>query len=139
MRGLIILFAILLIGCSPEKRLTRLTTKYPHLIASKDSFQVKVIPALYTDTTKVTNKIDSFVVTNRDVITKIFRYYDTITVNQEFPQVSDTIHYYHETKLQVAKDDTWRLFGIFDVIHLILSGCLILIVVIIVAFAFLKR
>lgn len=109
MRFAYIVIAILFMGCTAEKRLARIEKNHPHLFAYKDSFQVKIIPALYTDTSKVMNIRDSFVITNRDVITKVYRHYDTVSIFQEFPQVADTVHHYHETTIQVASDDKWRL------------------------------
>ena len=138
-KALLILVAIFFIGCSPAKQLSHLQKKHPYLFTQTDSFEIKVIPAVYSDTSVVTNKVDSFTFYGEKVITRVFRHYDTIHVfNEELPRVDTTV-YITNIQSMVPAEGEWKLFGVFNVLSLVLMGIILLIVVLIVSFAVMRR
>jgi len=78
---LILNIIILIVGCSPQKRLNRLINKYPHLtVTDKDT--IKVFDTIYLDSfdTLVRSEIiysDSTIIINNDRVFAKY-YYDTL-------------------------------------------------------------
>ena len=70
---------LLIVGCTPQKRLANLVSKYPYLIQDNDTtiyYQTSSV-----DTSFVFNKTsnsDTFYI--QETQTKVYRYYDTISV-----------------------------------------------------------
>ncbi len=65
---------ILLVSCSAQRRITRIINKHPELSNTIDSIVIKEYETF--DTQTFVNEIDSLVIENQSVTTKIFRYYD---------------------------------------------------------------
>jgi len=79
---LLSLFVTLLANCSPQKRLSKLVKKYPHLIQNVDT--TIYIERSSVDTSFIFSEnfnTDTFYI--KDIKTKIFRYYDTLRVETE--------------------------------------------------------
>jgi len=78
----LILILLLIVGCTPQKRLANLVSKYPYLIQDNDTtiyYQTSSV-----DTSFVFNKTsnsDTFYI--QETQTKVYRYYDTIRVEQD--------------------------------------------------------
>lgn len=111
---------------SPENRMGRLCKKNPEL-CEYEKVDTQLIIRKYTplDTQKVTNKVDSFIIHKDKVITRIYRNYDTITVNQT--QAPDTsINVVRERSFTVSELPDWvkMLAGAF----ISLFACIVVIV-----------
>ena len=65
-----------------------------------DSVQIKEYTQI--DTFQVTNRVDSFIVQNEKVLTKVFRYNDTIRIFQDIQ--ADTI-YIKETRIEIRPNE----------------------------------
>ena len=91
---------IVLVSCSAQKRITRIINKHPELSNTIDSVVIKEYETF--DTQTFVNEIDSLVIENQSVTTKIFRYYDTLRVEQDIKP--DTIVKY-VTKIQPYKKE----------------------------------
>ena len=94
---------ILLVSCSAQRRITRIINKHPELSNTIDSIVIKEYETF--DTQTFVNEIDSLVIENQSVTTKIFRYYDTLRVEQDIKP--DTIVKY-VTKIQPYKKELKR-------------------------------
>lgn len=83
---IIYLLFLLLISCSPQKRLESLVKRHPDLVQTivKDTtfYDTTVIHGYTLDTVAVTNSIDTIVIENDSLLTTIYRHHDTITVRQ---------------------------------------------------------
>jgi hypothetical protein len=95
----------LLSGCavfSPENRMERLCKNNPAL-CDYEKIDTQIVVREYTplDTQKVTNKIDSFIIEKDKVITRIYRNYDTIIVQQE--QQPDTTRTIIKERSQIVE------------------------------------
>ena len=105
---LILNIIILIIGCSPQKRLNRLINKYPHLtVTDKDT--IKVFDTIYLDSfdTLVRSEIiysDSTIIINNDRVFAKY-YYDTLRqeIIHEIKCKGDTVFYYKEIPYEVEK------------------------------------
>jgi hypothetical protein len=88
--AILVLF-VLVFGCSPQARLTRLVAKHPEL-KTNDTITVKdtvIIPAVKVDTSKVMKKVDTFYIDRDRVHLEVIRHDDTIKV--EGGSRSDTV------------------------------------------------
>ena len=91
----IILISLLLIGCSPQERLNRLVTKFPHLTET-DTIYVRdtvVVENYNYDTTTLIRTHDTTTVINNErVILKYF--YDTLreVIHHEVECLGDTVY-----------------------------------------------
>ena len=100
----IILVSLLIIGCSPQKRLNRLITKYPQL-TELDTIIVRdtvVVENYNYDTTTIIRLHDTtMVVNNERVVLKYF--YDTLreTIYHDIKCIGDTV--YTEKLITVEK------------------------------------
>ena len=100
----IILVSLLIIGCSPQKRLNRLITKYPQL-TELDTIIVRdtvVVENYNYDTTTIIRLHDTtMVVNNERVVLKYF--YDTLreTIYHDIDCIGDTV--YTEKLITVQK------------------------------------
>ena len=94
---------IVLVSCSAQKRITRIINKHPELSNTIDSVVIKEYETF--DTQTFVDEIDSLVIENQSVTTKIFRYYDTLRVEQDIKP--DTIVKY-VTKIQPYKKELKR-------------------------------
>ena len=94
---------IVLVSCSAQKRITRIINKHPELSNTIDSVVIKNYETF--DTQTFVNEIDSLVIENQTVTTKIFRFYDTLRVEQDIKP--DTIVKY-VTKIQPYKKELKR-------------------------------
>ena len=100
----IILVSLLIIGCSPQKRLNRLITKYPQL-TELDTIIVRdtiVVENYNYDTTTIIRLHDTTTVVNNErLILKYF--YDTLreTIYHEIDCIGDTV--YTEKLITVEK------------------------------------
>ena len=110
---------LLIVGCTPQKRLTNLVSKYPYLIQDNDTtiyYQTSSV-----DTSFVFNKTsnsDTFYI--QETQTKIYRYYDTIRVEQDGIKDSVIINTHTiEIKEQSKKDKLER--SIFNKLVIILT------------------
>lgn len=111
MRNLL-LISLFVVSCSPQKRLSKLVSKYPNLIETKDTtiyFQTSSV-----DTSFVFNNFsskDTFYI--KDTKTKIYRFYDTIRVQQESKKDSliintHTIEVKEQTETEKIKRDIFN-------------------------------
>ena len=91
---------IVLVSCSAQRRITRIINKHPELSNTIDSIVIKEYETF--DTQTFVNEIDSLLIENQSVTTKIFRYYDTLRVEQDIKP--DTIVKY-VTKIQPYKKE----------------------------------
>lgn len=94
---------IVLVSCSAQRRITRIINKHPELSNTIDSVVIKKYETF--DTQTFVNEIDSLVIENQSVTTKIFRFYDTLRVEQDIKP--DTIVKY-VTKIQPYKKELKR-------------------------------
>ena len=99
-----LLISILICSCTPTKRLTRLVSKYPYLIQNTDTtiyYQTSSV-----DTSFVFNNFstkDTFYI--QETQTKIYRFYDTIRVEQDSKKDSIIINTHTiEVKEQTKKE-----------------------------------
>ena len=100
MRVFSVYLIIVLVSCSAQRRITRIINKHPELSNTIDSIVIKEYETF--DTQTFVNEIDSLVIENQSVTTKIFRYYDTLRVEQDIKP--DTIVKY-VTKIQPYKKE----------------------------------
>ena len=103
MKAFKILLILSLFGCSAQKRITRIINKHPELSHTIDSVVVREYESY--DTQTIINHIDSIVINNQSVTTKIYRNYDTFRVEQDIKP--DTIVKYI-TKIQPYKKELKR-------------------------------
>jgi len=108
----LLLISLFVVSCSPQKRLSKLVSKYPNLIETKDTtiyFQTSSV-----DTSFVFNNFsskDTFYI--KDTKTKIYRFYDTIRVQQESKKDSliintHTIEVKEQTETEKIKRDIFN-------------------------------
>jgi len=114
-----LLISLFVVSCSPQKRLSKLVSKYPNLIENKDTtiyFQTSSV-----DTSFVFNNFsskDTFYI--KDTKTKIYRFYDTIRVQQESKKDSLIINTHTiEVKEQTETEKIKR--NIFNKLVIILT------------------
>ena len=100
MRVFSVYLIIVLVSCSAQRRITRIINKHPELSNTIDSIVIKEYETF--DTQTFVNEIDSLVIENLSVTTKIFRFYDTLRVEQDIKP--DTIVKY-VTKIQPYKKE----------------------------------
>ena len=100
MRVFSVYLIIVLVSCSAQRRITRIINKHPELSNTIDSIVIKEYETF--DTQTFVNEIDSLVIENQSVTTKIFRFYDTLRVEQDIKP--DTIVKY-VTKIQPYKKE----------------------------------
>ena len=100
MRLFSVYLIIVLVSCSAQRRITRIINKHPELSNTIDSIVIKEYETF--DTQTFVDEIDSLVIENQSVTTKIFRYYDTFRVEQDIKP--DTIVKY-VTKIQPYKKE----------------------------------
>ena len=103
MRVFSVYLILVLVSCSAQRRITRIIDKHPELSNTIDSVVIKKYETF--DTQTFVNEIDSLVIENQSVTTKIFRYYDTLRVEQDIKP--DTIVKY-VTKIQPYKKELKR-------------------------------
>lgn len=104
----IISLIILFINCSPQKRLNRLVTKFPHLIEnSLDTLKINdtvILESISYDTTRLIEYHDSTIIINNE---KIFAKYifDTITneIHHFIECKGDTVTIIKEIPFEVEK------------------------------------
>ena len=100
MRVFSVYLIIVLVSCSAQRRITRIINKHPELSNTIDSVVIKEYETF--DTQTFVDEIDSLVIENQSVTTKIFRYYDTLRGEQDINP--DTIVKY-VTKIQPYKKE----------------------------------
>lgn len=89
----LMILAMFLLSCGPQKRLNRLVKKHPELIRvdtiklSDTSF----LPGTYTDTliSLLSSRVDTIVITKNNIITKLYTHRDSIFISSE--ALPDTI------------------------------------------------
>jgi hypothetical protein len=95
-----LIFLILLFcSCNATKRIQKIAEKN-QLVRIIDSVQIKEYTQI--DTFQVSNRVDSFIVQNEKVLTKVFRYNDTIRIFQDIQ--ADTI-YIKETRIEIRPNE----------------------------------
>lgn len=114
-----LLISFFIISCTPSQRLTRLVSKYPYLIQNTDTtiyYQTSSV-----DTSFVFNNFstkDTFYI--QETQTKIYRFYDTIRVEQDSKKDSIIINTHTiEVKEQTKKEKIER--NIFNKLVVILT------------------
>ncbi len=114
-----LLISFFIISCTPTQRLTRLVNKYPYLIQNTDTtiyYQTSSV-----DTSFVFNNFstkDTFYI--QETQTKIYRFYDTIRVEQDSKKDSIIINTHTiEVKEQTKKEKIER--NIFNKLVVILT------------------
>jgi hypothetical protein len=114
-----LLISFFIISCKPTQRLTRLVNKYPHLIQNTDTtiyYQTSSV-----DTSFVFNNFstkDTFYI--QETQTKIYRFYDTIRVEQDSKKDSIIINTHTiEVKEHTKKEKIKR--NIFNKLVIILT------------------
>jgi len=95
----IVLLILLFCSCNATKRIQKIAEKN-ELVRIIDSVQIKEYTQI--DTFQVTNRVDSFIVQNEKVLTKVFRYNDTIRIFQDIQ--ADTI-YIKETRIEIRPNE----------------------------------
>lgn len=84
-RFTLLLAIIALFGCSPQKRLARICTKYPSLCENSDTMRdtsFVVMEYERIDTQLISAPVDTIVIENEKVRTVIYRQHDTLRVTQ---------------------------------------------------------
>ena len=97
---------LLLVSCSPQKRLNRLITKNPNLI-QLDTLIVKdtiVIESFNYDTVTTFKYSDTTIIVNTEKVLARY-YYDTLRqeIYHEIECKGDTVYYYKEIPFKVEK------------------------------------
>jgi len=95
----ILLLILLFCSCNATKRIQKIAEKN-QLVRIIDSVQIKEYTQI--DTFQVSNRVDSFIVQNEKVLTKVFRYNDTIRIFQDIQ--ADTI-YIKETRIEIRPNE----------------------------------
>ena len=95
----ILLLILLFCSCNATKRIQKIAEKN-QLVRIIDSVQIKEYTQI--DTFQVTNRVDSFIVQNEKVLTKVFRYNDTIRIFQDIQ--ADTI-FIKETRIEIRPNE----------------------------------
>ena len=95
----ILLLILLFCSCNATKRIQKIAEKNK-LVRIIDSVQIKEYTQI--DTFQVTNRVDSFIVQNEKVLTKVFRHNDTIRIFQDIQ--ADTI-FIKETRIEIRPNE----------------------------------
>ncbi len=113
------LISFFIISCTPSKRLTRLVSKYPYLVENKDTtiyYQTSSVDTSFVFNNSSTS--DTFYI--QETQTKIYRFYDTIRVEQDSKKDSIIINTHTiEVKEQTKKEKIER--NIFNKLVVILT------------------
>lgn len=114
-----LLISFFIISCTPSQRLTRLVGKYPYLIEKKDTtiyYQTSSVDTSFVFNNSSTS--DTFYI--QETQTKIYRFYDTIRVEQDSKKDSVIINTHTiEVKEQTKKEKIER--NIFNKLVVILT------------------
>lgn len=103
MKYSIILFLVIFISCSPEKRIARILKNHPNLIKSDTVYKTDtIIKKLRSiDTSFIANPIDTITIIKDRLKLRIIRNYDKITVHDTvFPDT--TLHKYAQVVNSVS-------------------------------------
>ena len=114
-----LLISFFIISCTPSQRLTRLVSKYPYLIQNTDTtiyYQTSSVDTSFVFNNSSTS--DTFYI--QETQTKIYRFYDTIRVEQDSKKDSIIINTHTiEVKEQTKKEKIER--NIFNKLVVILT------------------
>ena len=114
-----LLISFFIISCTPSQRLTRLVSKYPYLIQNTDTtiyYQTSSVDTSFVFNNSSTS--DTFYI--QETQTKIYRFYDTIRVEQDSKKDSVIINTHTiEVKEQTKKEKIKR--NIFNKLVVILT------------------
>jgi len=114
-----LLISFFIISCTPSQRLTRLVGKYPYLVENKDTtiyYQTSSVDTSFVFNNSSTS--DTFYI--QETQTKIYRFYDTIRVEQDSKKDSIIINTHTiEVKEQTKKEKIER--NIFNKLVVILT------------------
>lgn len=114
-----LLISFFIISCTPSQRLTRLVGKYPYLVENKDTtiyYQTSNVDTSFVFNNSSTS--DTFYI--QETQTKIYRFYDTIRVEQDSKKDSVIINTHTiEVKEQTKKEKIER--NIFNKLVVILT------------------
>ena len=128
MRFFLFILILLIIGCSPQKRLNRLLKKHPDLLqidtlVVKDTFVVKE----YRGDTTLIFKYHDTVVNNEKIFIKHF--YDTLTreIHYEYICIGDTVikeTFIPYEKIVIQELTWWQKYGTLVIFGIILLAVL---------------
>lgn len=134
--GKYLLVSVILVSCTPQKRLNRLIANYPYLV-EKDTINVTIrdtiiIESIVHDTTTQLVKHDSTIIVNNEkVLLKYF--YDTLTreIHHRVECKQDTVWYQKEVPVIIEKVvqkelTTWQKILVFTPLLLFIGMILIL-------------
>lgn len=120
-----ILILILIVACSPQKKLNRLIKKHPELL-TQDTLSLVIHDTIYVEnvhydtTTQLYYHDSTIVVNNEKVYLKYF--YDTLTreIFHEVTCYGDTVYYTKEVpvivdKVVVEELNWWQKYGILAI------------------------
>lgn len=119
MRWTILLVALALWSCDPEKRIQRIVKKNPHLLVA-DTITIHdtiIKPAYVFDTTTVIVPHKTVEVVNNERVRLVYKY-DTITntIHHDVECKSDTIVRVHEVPVETIKvqpqTTDWKFWGL---------------------------
>ena len=130
------ILVLLLIACSPQKRLNRLIDKYPELLETKiDTIVVRDTIVIENYDTTVLSKLiksdSTIVIDNSKVFLKY--YYDTLRqeIHHQVECFGDTVYYYKEVPYKVEKVVFKELTWWQQYKHLILIFALLILALIV--------
>ena len=129
-----ILILILIVACSPQKKLNRLIKKHPELL-TQDTLSLVIHDTIYVEnvhydtTTQLYYHDSTIVVNNEKVYLKYF--YDTLTreIFHEVTCYGDTVYYTKEVPIVVDKVVVEELTWWEKYITLIVAGLILLLFV----------
>lgn len=121
-----VFFLILLIGCSPQKRLNRLVRNYPHLskIDTIKIIDTIIVPNYSYDTIETVTYHDTTIIVNNDRIEARY-YFDTLRqeIWHEVTCKNDTIienRYIPFETITIQEQTFWQKYGSLVIIGLII-------------------
>ena len=92
MKYLILILSVLIISCTPQKKLARLVKKHPELVSTETIYKsdTTITEKIKTDSFFVSHQLtDTFTVVKDNIKYRIIKSFDTIRINIEVP--ADTI------------------------------------------------
>lgn len=137
MKAILFISLIIIVSCSPQKRLNRLIDKHPSLVESDTVFvKYTIITKEVKSDTAFFYLIDSIIVTNEKLEIKYIKKNDTIYLSGKCK--SDTIYYTNEVLVEkVVYKEAKKKVSFWNKIELI-SALLILMVITLLGIKILK-
>lgn len=128
MKAILFISLIIIVSCSPQKRLNRLIDKHPSLVESDTVFiKDTIITKEVKSDTAFFYLIDSIIVTNEKLEIKYIKNNDTIYLSGKCK--SDTIYYTNEVLVEkVVYKEAKKKVSFWNKIELILALLILMVV-----------